>query len=391
MIYLQRMNVLFWIRKQKKNSRGKCPIYCRVTVDGLRVAEFSTGIRSRECDWSSAKQQTKDSIDAARLNEIESRIRMAHFHAGSKGLRLNQEIIARFVSGNTSPIEIHSFVQVTEEYLEKKLKQTGSRELSPESYKTYLRRKRNIFNWLQSTKRIDLYLDRFTEEDLDDFATWMKSTPLDHGQPSSHNYVQKHIQLIKSVYRYARSKGYIQHNPAELYKLSFQRHKITTISLRELDLIRNHQFASLRLQHVADLFIFQCKTGLAYSDLQELDNSHIEDDEFIIKERKKTGQESIIPFLPAAKQIWQKYSGQLPRISNVKYNAYLKEVAEIVGIEKKLTTHVGRKTFGQIMADRGISMDVISRMLGHSNIKTTQAAYVGISTKRMIRELLQTG
>jgi len=385
------MNILFWIRRQKKNTRGLSPIYCRVTADGIRVVEFSKGIRVKDSAWSAAKQKTKAPIDTARLHEIESRIRMARFHSGSQGILINQEIISRFLSGNTSPLDDRAFLDVVQEYIERKTKQCTAGEITRISLDTYKRRFQNIVLWIQSRKEKQILLSSFSEEDLDDFSIWMKTSKLQHGNPGSHNYIQKHIQLIKAVFKYARAKGFIQTNPVELYKLSFKRGKIVSLVESEINLIIGHKFASQRLQHVADLFLFQCYTGLAFVDLMALGKEIIESGEWISVFRKKTGQECIIPFLPSAQLIWNKYNGELPKISNVKFNAYLKEVGEIVGIDKKITTHVGRKTFGQLMSDRGISMDVISKMLGHANIKTTQAAYVGISTKRILKELLQTG
>lgn len=78
---------------------------------------------------------------------------------------------------------------------------------------------------------------------------------------------------------------------------------------------------------------------------------------------------------------------KLPEISNQKYNSYLKEVGEIIGIKAKLTTHIGRKTFGTIALNSDYSIESVSKMLGHTNIKTTQGHYAVVLKKRIIEEV----
>ena len=165
------------------------------------------------------------------------------------------------------------------------------------------------------------------------------------------------------------------------------------IAIEKLDLI------ILRLLLVRDLFLFQCSTGLSYTDMTKLSCNDISIDnqgrKWIIKARQKTGITSTIPLLPKAIQIMEKYStvnnNQLslfPTYSIQKFNQYIGEVGILAGIHKKLSSHVGRRTFGNIALARGISLNVISKILGHSNTLITQRIYA-ITTQNIINSEIE--
>ena len=130
------------------------------------------------------------------------------------------------------------------------------------------------------------------------------------------------------------------------------------------------------VNRVRDLFLFQCYTGLAYSDLYKFDfASDVErrGNKFIIADRRvKTNEDYFIVLLSPAMDILKKYDFDLPVISNQKYNDYLKVAASFAKIDKNLTTHCARHTFAVFALNNGVPMEVVSKMLGHTNIKTTQ-------------------
>ena len=105
--------------------------------------------------------------------------------------------------------------------------------------------------------------------------------------------------------------------------------------------------------------------------------------------RKKTGEETNLPLLPPAGDLLVKYSGKLPVISNQKYNKYLKDIVRICGFKIKLCTHTARKTFGNIMHnDYGVPIETVSKMLGHSSIRTTQDWYVRTNVKKIAADMV---
>ena len=148
----------------------------------------------------------------------------------------------------------------------------------------------------------------------------------------------------------------------------------------------NKQFVSDRVVQVRDIFVFCCYTGLAYADVKKLKRNEItagiDGQQWIFTSRQKTDTASRIPLLTAALQIMRKYEHHpecvdqgklLPVLSNQKMNSYLKEIADVCGINKELTFHIARHTFATtVTLANGVSIESISKMLGHTNIRTTQ-------------------
>jgi integrase len=164
------------------------------------------------------------------------------------------------------------------------------------------------------------------------------------------------------------------------------------LTAKELKTLQLHTFASDRLNFVKELFLFQCYTGLSYADLTQFSRSSIigmHDIKYLKGERMKTGEEYFLPWTKEALAIAEKHNYCFRSLSNQKYNAYLKEVAQILGIDKKLTTHVGRKTFAQSMIDKGYSAEAVSKMMGHASFNMTQKHYGRIGEKRIEMEFLK--
>lgn len=156
-----------------------------------------------------------------------------------------------------------------------------------------------------------------------------------------------------------------------------------------------------RLEAVRDVFVFCCFTGLAFSDVSTLTADKIVTDAdgelWIRKHREKTDELSSIPLLEIPRQIIEKYSDHkkiigtdrlLTVLSNQRCNGYLKEIADLAGITKKLTMHVARHTFACLSLDNHVSIETISKMLGHSNIKTTQT-YAKMQDKTISEDMVK--
>ena len=132
--------------------------------------------------------------------------------------------------------------------------------------------------------------------------------------------------------------------------------------------------------------MFACYTALAYSDLASISIDDIKVQNgvhFIQKNRIKTGVQYTIPLNDIAMEILQRYNYQLPVLTNQRYNSYLKEIADICGIDKKLTSHLARHTAATLMLNSGISIDVVAKILGHRNTAMT-AHYAKMLDKTII-------
>ena len=180
--------------------------------------------------------------------------------------------------------------------------------------------------------------------------------------------------------------GYIQRNPFVGFKLVKKEVVREILSKEDLEKMANVQFPTERSGQVRDIFLFCCYTGLAYADIKKLKRSEIvigvDGERWIFTSRQKTDTPSKIPLLPAALEILGKYENHpmcfnknllMPVLSNQKMNDYLKQIADLSGIDKVLTFHIARHTFATtITLSNGVPIETVSKMLGHKSLRTTQ-------------------
>lgn len=195
--------------------------------------------------------------------------------------------------------------------------------------------------------------------------------------------VEKEIMRLKYFFLLAFNSGKIKSNPFAAIKI--RRPESENIFLTEVELQRliNAEILEDKIDRARDLLVFMAGTGLEYADLwtlapesvQEYGNLH-----YIQGKRVKTGVEYITVVQDFALEIWNFYGGKLPKLSNQKLNKYAKECQKIAKIDKNLTTLVMRHTFGTQALNRGLSIDIVSKMLGHTNTKQTKTYAELLST-----------
>ncbi|MCB0460890.1 MAG: integrase catalytic domain-containing protein, partial [Flavobacteriaceae bacterium] len=184
----------------------------------------------------------------------------------------------------------------------------------------------------------------------------------------------------------ALANNWIDRDPFRSYKARIKEVKREFLTIEEINEMMEKKFLVPRLEQVRDIFVFCCYTGLSYSDVKKLSKDNlvigIDGETWVRVNRTKTDTRSSIPLLPAATEIIKKYEGHediinsdilLPVLSNQKSNAYLKEIADVCGINKNLTTHLARHTFATtITLSNGVPIESVSKMLGHKSLRTTQ-------------------
>ncbi len=181
----------------------------------------------------------------------------------------------------------------------------------------------------------------------------------------------------------ARNNGWILTDPFGNYKIRYEKVDRGYLTDDELQLMIDKDYGTERLEQVRDIFIFCCYTGLAYVDVSHLTYDDIREsfdkNLWIMTKREKTNIDVNVPLLDIPRALIEKYRGKMPNkkvlpvISNQKMNAYLKEIASVCGIEKNLTFHLARHTFATtITLSKGVPIESVSKMLGHTNIQTTQ-------------------
>lgn len=203
------------------------------------------------------------------------------------------------------------------------------------------------------------------------------------------NTVWSYHKTLKTYIREAINLEIIKKDPYVNFKIKKGNSEWGRyVTPEEMEKIESAVMPTDSINKVRDLFVFQCYTGLAYSDLASFDRSRVrkKGNAYILSgERVKTGIPYIVVLLPKAMEILNKYDWQLPVITNQQYNMRLKIVADACGIEKPLASHYARRTCGMLLLNSGIPIEVVAKVLGHSNIKITQEVYARILDDSVVK------
>jgi integrase len=260
--------------------------------------------------------------------------------------------------------------------------------LAKTTFKGIKTRFRNLEQYLVLTSQKEILAKDVNVVFIDKFRKWLEVEKM-----AGNAHVSKHVAHIKLVLNEAELYERIPINKISKYVCRRKNKFLNNhIELFQLDKIQSTSFRPA-LKRVADLFAFACYTGLAFAELERFDpKKHIQiidAKEWIVMDRKKTGDCFYVPLFEGAKRIINDL-GTLPKISNQRYNDHLKEVALLCGIHSPLTSHSARKTFAILATERyKFSLESISFMLGHSDIKTTQSHYARVRLNTVKNELLK--
>jgi integrase/recombinase XerD len=385
-----KLSVLFVLQKIKMNKKGQCPIKCRITFLKSRK-EFSTGIFINPNYWDSGKQKaspprTDNTTLNNKLSLIHQQIDKAFLMLQILPNDFDVDDIYRKYKGEDSKEEI-TILGAYDLHNSKTEKLIGI-DFNQLSWSRYIESRRKVALFISKFyKRKDVRLKDLDLKFIQDLEYFFK-TVLKLKQAT----VYRSIQRVKKIIQFAISENYLQKDPFHLYKNKKHKTIIVYLTDEELKRLEKHTFSQPRLQQVKDLFIFCCYTGLAYAEMSSLTTKNIEigfdGKEWIQMIRKKTNRKISVPVLPKAKEILEKYNSELPSISNQKFNSYLKEISELLSIDKKLTHHTARKTFATtVLLFNNVPMEIVSELLGHSNMNVTQSHYGKIVQKKVSDEV----
>lgn len=389
---ITRVNISFFRYHSKETETGEAPLYCRLWHENKRKI-FSIGFKVTRNKWNQNKQMaTGKSEMAQRINtqmeviknklvEIETRLIIE----GSEDIV--EDLYALYIGKTTVS---RSFITLFEErYMAaKKMEGIKFKKSTLDKFKDVLELVRAYIK--ESYHAADIPMNKVNFKFISGLEDYLLSVR--RQKPVT---INKNMQRVKQVTTYAMRCNYIKmdpfidHSPLKVEK------ELIFLTPEELHKLENYQFAQERLAKVRDLYLFSVYTGLAYHEAFTLQRKHIikgfDKELWINMKRGKTGKAFEVPLLPKAIEIIKKYgelgnddSYILPRMSNQKMNSYLKEIADIIGIKKRLTHHTARKTFATtILLYNDIPIEIVSSLLGHSSIAITQKHYAKVVNKKV--------
>ncbi len=377
------ISFLFYIKRTKLLKNGEAPIYLKIKV-GTGKAELALFRSIQPQLWDSAKNKargyTKEADDINRyMHYIRQQISNHLNHLYETGFEISAQRLKNSFLGINDNVK--TIVGVVQEH-NRTVKLLVGKEYAPATYRKFETTLQHLKDYIKSKYSVsDLPLDKIDTDFVRGFDLFLKTQ-----QNCQQNSAMKHIKNLKKIIRICAGNGWIKTDPFVNYKIRIQKVEKEFLTEQELQKIGDKEFSVERLQQVADTFLFACYTGFAYSDLKALTLENLSESEngqlWIHTHRLKTGMASHVPLLPAARMILLKYRNNpycqeknvlFPVLSNQKLNAYLKEIADLCGINKKMTTHMARHTFATtVTLNNGIPIESVSKMLGHSSVKMTE-------------------
>ncbi len=373
--------ISFYLRKDKTDDQYTAPIFMRVTVNGER-AIISTNRRISINKWKDG-QAIGSSNEAKSIRDYIESIRTRIYNI-NKDLNDHDEIVTAEIIKDRffGKRKISKKLKEVFDFHNDQMEELVGKDYSPMTLKRYRTAKRHVFAYIEHQYKCDdISLSELRYSFITGFEHYMKVI-----RNCNHNSTMKYIKNFRKVINLAVKYEWLERDPFSQFSCKTVPVVREFLSAEELESIENADIKMPRIDHVRDVFVFCCYTGLAHVDVLKLNKDNIykgiDGSQWISINRTKTDTNSRIPLLPKAVSIINKYkdlpnvqSGKslLPTSSNQKMNAYLKEIADICGINKNLTFHIARHTFATtVTLTNGVPIETVSFMLGHKSLRSTQ-------------------
>lgn len=389
--------LLFYIRRDKTNKKGEAPVFMRLTINGER-ADASIKRFIEPHAWNSAKGKANEKSRGGKDLNLYLDAISANILRIQRDLELDKKevsaqiILNRYLGKEQS--DRHTLMEVFRAHNEKCRALSGI-SLAPGTVIRYETSLRLTEAFLRTTyKKEDCYLDEITHQFVEDYDFYLRTV-----RRCCHNTTTKYLLNFKKIIRIALAKGWMKKDPFAQVHFHFEPVEREFLEKQELKVLLNKEITITRLAQVRDIFCFCCLTGLAFMDVQQLKPEHLVADIhgkiWIRKARQKTKNMCNIPLLDDAQKILDRYKDHpycqthgvlLPVCSNQKMNSYLKELADICGIRKNLSTHCARHTFATLTLASGATIDNVAKMLGHANVNMTRR-YAKVLDSSIMRDM----
>lgn len=361
------MKTYFYYSRKNKNKKGLAPIYCRI-ANGSERADFSTGIYIDESDWNAAHGMPKKKLirETTALQRLQNDLISFIYICENENITYPLDILKKYKAKQKPQRKF--LLEVAQEHYEKSIYSAETKE----KIQNLIIDLKNHFDKID-IKQIDV-------KHLNNFRSYIQTKNL------KSITINRKMRLFKNIMNYAEHQEYINKSPFNYYtSIKLENHKPITLTKQEIESIK-HLELDKRLNNVRNLLLSQIQTGMSYVDLMLYSEENIikiNQREFYYSTRKKTGTEFYFPVTEEIKKLLISST----KISNQKYNRYLKEIAEKIGTEKQLTTHMARRTFAQLHINNGLSFESVAVMMGHSSTRMTEKHYSRAGIERLLNEL----
>ena len=380
-------SVLFYANKSKVKN-GIVPVMGRITINGTQ-SQFSCKRSIPLSLWDAkgncAKGRSREALDLNRdLDNIKAQIIKHYQHLSDREAFVTAEMVRNAYQGFGS--EYETLLGAFDKDIAS-LKRRVGKDRALGTYKLQVRSRNYVADFLQMNfLRTDISMQELTPDFIKEFAVYLSN---DRGLANSTIWLA--CMHLKGVVGRAHDNGKIQRNVFAQFHISPKCKERTFLTEDELRTVMTHEFEDANLAFIRDLFVFMNFTALSFVDLKELTTDNIVEvngDKWIVGKRHKTGIPYQVKLLDVPLQIIDKsVFGEVNYWSVCKK---LKPVMKECGIDKPISAHCARHGFATMALTNGMPIESVSRVLGHTNIVTTQI-YARITTQKLDNDLTMLG
>ena len=390
--------VSFFVKRTRVAKNGEVPVKLKVTVNKEKI-EVSINQKINPDLWSSVTEKStgkdRKSLEInSRLDSIRFRLMEIYREMEINGEEITAEKIVNKYKGVETESKI-TLLAIFQEHNERCHKLEG-KDMSRSTIMRYETACRHTQEFIQfQYKKEDVDIEEVNYQFVKDYEFFLKTQ-----RDCNHNSTMKYLKNFKKIVRIALANEWLKKDPFMNFKMTYEEVEREFLEYHELAKIMQKEFEIERLANVRDILVFCCFTGLAFSDVKTLSQEHLVTDNegalWIRKQRIKTNNMCNIPLLDIPQRILEKYENHpvcqkkgvlLPVLSNQKMNTYLREIADVCGIKKTITTHTARHTFATVTClANGVTIENVAKMLGHSDTKMT-LQYAKVLDKSILRDM----
>lgn len=344
-------------KKANRKIQGLVQIECRV---GKSKKYFSTGVRCFPSQWERYSCRVRGTAEDNFCNEKIENTFKAIYAAYDELKSHNKEITTESIKTAYNAPKVPKSGNFIDYIIETVREQNIAERTKALRFTAVAQ--------LREFGRIVCFSD-LTRENIECFDSFL------HRKNLKQTTVHLYHAIIKTCVKCAMRDGLVKNNPYEWVKIPRGRTEMRKyLTHEELEVLKNYKPKKQRYKIAKDLFMMQCYTGMAYVDLTKTDFTKLENHngKYVLRDRRqKTNTDYYIVVLASAMEILKRYKYCLPKMEIHNYLFYLGEIAKQTGITH-LSSHMGRHTFAVMCLKAGVSIEVLARMMGHTDIKTTQ-------------------
>ncbi len=382
------MSILFYLRHNRIDKRGKVPVYFRITIAGKRLASGRyTGQKVRPEKWQNNREKGNTATNLL-LESIEQKLNLIYATQLAAGQQPTVESVMAAFDGKAS-IGLQQLADLFFEHCDTLASNTRldkEERVCSTTIKTYRYKFKHVQRYYAETKKAMPAAEHFSANSMQAIADWLRQ---DNSTPLERNTIARVVTVMKKITQFGYKQGYLTDDYLKNFTYVRGADKAPLcLTLEQVQTIWTYPYND-DLQPIADMFVLQCYTGMYLSDIAGLTINNIttiNGRPYLVYHRAKNGQKATIPLFEPAALVLKKYGFVMPVINKDYYNQLLKRIGDQAGIQLNLTMKIGRKTFANIVKNHwGYSTTALAAMMGHVK-EETQLHYARPQADRVVLE-----